>query len=507
MKRHKRHRSPTPPLELESCQQSKSGFIFSSVDGFKVALRRREGRSPTPVLEARIPAPLETETESLVDNPAHYDDEEDHDPFEDPFDDDEENDNDPFGDEENDSPVDNPAHDGNPFTDDEDDNPFNEDEDNNPFYDDTEQRRLNDLFPDEEQRGAWFEDRLHGRLHPPISSDSDSDPDSDSDSEESPPKKHSTRKCSLRAVLRPGHLPAILNYIRIVQDLARHTTYLIKWWIVNPNLPFPILTKDKITHYVEMINSASARRNTQERVVVDMYMNTFQLQHHGLLYCHQQALYLAESILTNLEVNVQEHMYAKVMEYVNRQLMFKTEVKYLSMDESPEGKTRLEEYRDRVRALKEDIRHGVIDATRLPDERRLARRFLSILPPERLNDNFDLAMDLHKAPEAYVQAYCKLNRFYEAMEYPLFNAVPLRRTHVQSSVHIDTTILHVNILGLPQPREINQEAKSKWDEVLRTDKKIFKKYSGLEFGHSIYTDGVAVSISMQVRRGGVDGRS
>ncbi|KAJ3001233.1 hypothetical protein HKX48_002991, partial [Thoreauomyces humboldtii] len=314
------------------------------------------------------------------------------------------------------------------------------------------------------------------------------------------PKKHSTRKCSLRSVLRDAdqHLPAILDYIRIVQDLARHTTFLIKWWIVNPYLPFPVLTKDKITHYVEMINSPSSQRNTQERVVVDWYLTIFGLQHHGLRGCHQQALYLAESILTNLEVNVQEHMYAKVMEYVNRQLMLKMVVKYLGKDKTPAGKHRLREYRDRVRALKEDIRHGRMpDATRLPVERRLARKFLSILPPERLNDNFDLALDLHKDPGAYIEAYCKLNRLYEATDYPLFNAVPLRRTHVQSSVHIDTTILHVNILGIGWPRPINAAAKSKWDDVLCTDKKIFRKYSGLEFGHSIYTDGVAVSISMQ----------
>ncbi|KAJ3001641.1 hypothetical protein HKX48_002781, partial [Thoreauomyces humboldtii] len=182
----------------------------------------------------------------------------------------------------------------------------------------------------------------------------------------------------------------------------------------------------------------------------------------------------------------------------------KTVVKYLSKDKTQAGKIRLREYRDRVGALKEDIRHGrpiPDDGSRLPVERRLARKFLSILPPERLNDDFDLALDLHKAPEAYVEAYCKLNRFYEAMEYPLFNAVPLRRTHVQSSVHIDTTILHVNILGRPQPKLINSEAKREWDDVLRTNKKIFKKYSGLEFGHSIYTDGVAVSISMQVGGG------
>ncbi|KAJ3000428.1 hypothetical protein HKX48_003230, partial [Thoreauomyces humboldtii] len=287
--------------------------------------------------------------------------------------------------------------------------------------------------------------------------------------------------------------------------LARHTTFLIKWWIVNPNiLSFPVLTTQKITHYIEMLNSPSSQRNTQERVVVDTYMDTFQLQHHGLVYCHQQAIYLAERIRQNLEVNVQEHMYAKAMEYVNRQLSllawFKTVVKYLSIDKTADGEIRLQEYRARIRALKEDIRHGLIpDAT--PDERRLARKFLSILPPERLaQDDFDLALDLHKAPEAYIEAYCELNRLYEAVEYPLFNAVPLRRSHVQSSVHIDTTILHMNILGRPKPRLINSAAKRKWDDVLCTDKKIFKKYSGLEFGHSIYTDGVAVSISMQVKR-------
>ncbi|KAJ3004676.1 hypothetical protein HKX48_001104 [Thoreauomyces humboldtii] len=62
---------------------------------------------------------------------------------------------------------------------------------------------------------------------------------------------------------------------------------------------------------------------------------------------------------------------------------------------------------------------------------------------------------------------------------------------------MDTTILHINILGRPQPKPINSAAKRKWDDVLCTDKKIFKKYSNLEFGHSIYTDGVAVSILMQ----------
>ncbi|KAJ3009478.1 hypothetical protein HKX48_007917 [Thoreauomyces humboldtii] len=365
-------------------------------------------RSPTPVLDARIAAPLETETESPVDNPAHDDDEEhDNSVY------DEEDDDLFYHDEENDSPVDNLAHDG------------------DPLYDEAEQRRLNDLLLEEEQRAAWFDDLL------PHSDDGLQFDYPYGGLEESPPKKHSTRKCSLRSVLRDAdqHLPVILNYIRTVQDLARHATFLIKWWIVNPYLPFPVLTTEKITHYIEMLNSPSSQRNTQERVVVDWYMTIFGLQHHRLKECHQQALYLAESIRTNLEVNVQEHMYAKVMEYVNRQLMLKTVVKYLSKDKTPAGKHRLQEYRSRVRVLKEDIRHGVIpDATRLPVERRLARKFLSILPAERLNDDFDLGLDLHKAPEAYVEAYCKLNRFYEAMEYPLFNALPLRRTHVQSSV-------------------------------------------------------------------------
>ncbi|KAJ3014914.1 hypothetical protein HKX48_004889 [Thoreauomyces humboldtii] len=69
----------------------------------------------------------------------------------------------------------------------------------------------------------------------------------------------------------------------------------------------------------------------------------------------EQANYLAESILIDLKVNVQEHMYDKVIEYVNRQLMLKTVVKYLSMDKTRAGKIRLQEYRARVRALKEDV--------------------------------------------------------------------------------------------------------------------------------------------------------
>ncbi|KAJ3002203.1 hypothetical protein HKX48_002474 [Thoreauomyces humboldtii] len=87
------------------------------------------------------PRPRRTETESSVGNPGH-DDEENADPFYDEEDEDLFND-----DEENDSPVDNQAHDGDRFYD-------------NSYDDEAEQRRLNDLLLEEEQRAAWFDDFL-----------------------------------------------------------------------------------------------------------------------------------------------------------------------------------------------------------------------------------------------------------------------------------------------------------------------------------------------------------
>ncbi|KAJ3009635.1 hypothetical protein HKX48_007820 [Thoreauomyces humboldtii] len=51
---------------------------------------------------------------------------------------------------------------------------------------------------------------------------------------------------------------------------------------------------------------------------------------------------------------------------------------------------------------------------------------------------------------------------------------------------------------ISRTRLVTTDVKRSWEAVLHTNKKIIKKkYSGLDFAHSIYTDGVAVSISMQ----------
>ncbi|KAJ3001739.1 hypothetical protein HKX48_002741, partial [Thoreauomyces humboldtii] len=246
-----------------------------------------------------------------------------------------------------------------------------------------------------------------------------------------------------------------------------------------------------------------------DRAIVDEYAVTFRIEHQNMTYCKQQAIYLARSIITNLEVNVQEHMYAKVMEYVNKRLHFKTVLKILSPDKSAAGKRRKHRYLRRVRTLKNSINQGLIpqqgQSTRL--EHEIATEILSILPYKRLHpppaEGFDLGIDLHTAPEAYVEAYCRLNKMFEAEGYKTFNAVPLRRSHVQSNIHIDTTILFTNIVGYSgrRPPTFTQSVKDDvWNKVMfRKTMKIFKgnKQNTMAFGHSVYTDGISVSISMQ----------
>ncbi|KAJ3267823.1 hypothetical protein HDV01_003950 [Terramyces sp. JEL0728] len=99
-----------------------------------------------------------------------------------------------------------------------------------------------------------------------------------------------------------------------------------------------------------------------------------------------------------------------------------------------------------------------------------------------------------KDPLQFLPSYCVLNHVYEQNGYPLYTALPLRKSMIQSHVIIDFTILCQQILKVRQKDVVDKSIL--WSKVFKTNTKAFK--AGKEMVYtSVSTDGVGVSVHLE----------
>ncbi|KAJ3177236.1 hypothetical protein HDU85_005947 [Gaertneriomyces sp. JEL0708] len=325
---------------------------------------------------------------------------------------------------------------------------------------------------------------------------------------------HSSIKCSLLAILKDGYHGKIKDFIRTAGNLAQHTTFFLKYWLAHYdttcyNADFPSITNKHVWMAFQLLNKGPVMLRSEEswRIqeelwpFVDGYCAIFAFQHPHLRYDQQIAHYIGDSILTNIKVNVQEHFVQMYHRYINMRLALKQNAGIIKA--LPDGDEQIRVFYERVRRFKEYATFQVIptqdECDSLPaPEWDLLQELWSLFPPQ---DNC-LQYQIVAEPLAYIGPYCGLSRLFEQHGMPLFSAIPLRRSRVQSSIRIDTLILGTHILGLVQSKigKFTVERKEElWSQVLRLDKKVFKhrKHLGLEFDYSITTNGYSASIHLK----------
>ena len=90
-----------------------------------------------------------------------------------------------------------------------------------------------------------------------------------------------------------------------------------------------------------------------------------------------------------------------------------------------------------------------------------------------------------------------LNHLYEQNGYSLYNALPLRKSIIQSHVIIDFIILYQHILKVRRKEaEGVVDRNILWSTVFKTNTKAFKADKGMEYT-SVATDGVSVSVHLE----------
>ncbi|KAI8819989.1 uncharacterized protein EV422DRAFT_94556 [Fimicolochytrium jonesii] len=191
--------------------------------------------------------------------------------------------------------------------------------------------------------------------------------------------------------------------------------------------------------------------------------------------CQQTAAYTAQSILTNLKVNVQEHFMQMLLRYINERIGLKQVALHLR---------RARVNRAQRRQYYQRVRHFTKFATfeEFPTEEDFAR--LTRLERTVLDESWalfpaqdePLAYSLAVDAMPYLGAHCELSRLYERRGMRLFSAIPLRKSRIQSSVWIDTLILGTHILDVGRRRmgKLTDERKQElWGQFLNVNVSLY----------------------------------
>ncbi|KAJ2801588.1 hypothetical protein H4S07_004895, partial [Coemansia furcata] len=120
-------------------------------------------------------------------------------------------------------------------------------------------------------------------------------------------------------------------------------------------------------------------------------------------------------------------------------------------------------------------------------------------------DKDNIYYDIKTHPAKHLRAFSKLCQIVEDnsggihrkkgrnKKANLVQCFPLRTTFVPCHMTIDSTILYSHFLTNVQGVTSTSPLEDIWSHVLNLKSKLFKKRRGLTFGHSVKTDGVAIS--------------
>ncbi|KAI8821315.1 uncharacterized protein EV422DRAFT_556722 [Fimicolochytrium jonesii] len=151
------------------------------------------------------------------------------------------------------------------------------------------------------------------------------------------PQTHASIKVSLHRIIHnqnQAQRERLTTFIGNVHILARHTTFFLKYYLADhPLHDFPDITDKHISVMFELLNNPGYNGNpviAQElRPWVQEYCDVHGFAPIRMRNCQQTAAYTAQSIFTNLKVNVQEHFMQMFLRYVNERLGLKQVVLHL----------------------------------------------------------------------------------------------------------------------------------------------------------------------------------
>ena len=311
-------------------------------------------------------------------------------------------------------------------------------------------------------------------------------------------RSHTCRKVSFYKAANEQYKEKILLFIEKVHQLASHGTLFLKYYVTRyfqENQQIPVVDGYFVEATLYLLNTGTAwkPKNAEKQrwkevltPYVSEYKNLVQFTSALSKFDHQPINYLVTAIVTNMKVNVQENFTKMLFRFINFRLRLKEN----------KGKPELAQLLRNAKSLKnwiygdnmaDEAEPIGVDSTLIDDLKSLNIPF---------SEDRNVAYRLRQDPMSFLPSYCLLSLKFEENGYSLFNALPLRKSVIQSHVIIDFQILCDSIIGITK-KEVDSlpDKKILWSRVFRTGTKAFKPAAGMEYT-SVATDGVALSVHL-----------
>ncbi|KAI8585748.1 hypothetical protein BDZ88DRAFT_455655 [Geranomyces variabilis] len=335
----------------------------------------------------------------------------------------------------------------------------------------------------------------------------------------SPPSNYVCVKARVGSIIhnKADEVARLNVFLRHVHLITQRASWIIKLWYAN--MPHPeraqILTDKDVKHLLDALNySEITRGGIFQATLHDYDTNVENLTAVsqgpgcGRSYLQNTIGYTATSLVTNLEVNVSVNFMKKLRQYVERRFCIKAILREFNHVTNKGIREFLcKRLRRRFNRLWRLITNlDVLSEDELPTfEPAFETTFFdiwgkiwSILTDDPKRFEFHLAYAVACKPAKYVGAYCALSRLWQAARFPaLFSAIPVRTSHVQSYVLIDTTTLLDVILRLrsnSKPHSTLEQKLIYWNMLCNVNHKSFQDCGNYKFSGTIMTDGVGVSV-------------
>ncbi|KAJ3140178.1 hypothetical protein HDU90_008402 [Geranomyces variabilis] len=297
--------------------------------------------------------------------------------------------------------------------------------------------------------------------------------------------------------------------------ITQRASWIMKLWYANmPHLQ--ILTANDVKHLLDALNYGDITRGSIfQGTLHDYDANVENLTAvsqgpgcgRGIL--QNTIAYTATNLVTNLEVNVSVNFMKKLRQYVERRFCIKAILREFNHVTNKYIRKflckRLWRRFNRLWRLITNL--DVLSEDELPAfELAYETTFFdiwgkiwSILPDDPKCFEFNLAYAVACEPAKHLGAYCALSRLWQVAQFPaLFSAIPVRTSHVQSYIPIDTKTL-LDVITCPPgrsrlPHSSPKQKLAHWNMLCNVSHRSFQDCGNYKFSRTIMTDGVSVSI-------------
>ncbi|KAI8590786.1 hypothetical protein BDZ88DRAFT_505866 [Geranomyces variabilis] len=310
----------------------------------------------------------------------------------------------------------------------------------------------------------------------------------------SPPSNYVCVKARFGSIIHNNKADEVtrLNvFLRHMHLITQRASWIMKLWYANMLHPerAQILTDKDVKHLLNALNYGDITRGgIFQGTLHDYDANVENLMAvsqgpgcvRGLL--QNTIAYTATSLVTNLEVNVSVNFMKKLRLYVERRFRIKAILR--------ESHTLPTNAYDELPAFEPAFETTFFD---------IWGKIWSILPDDPKRFEFNLAYAVACEPAKYVGAYCALSRLWQAAQFPaLFLAIPVRTSHIQSYVPIDTKTL-LDVITCPPghstlPHSSSEQKLAHWNVLCNVKHKSFRDRGNYKFSGTFMTDGVGVSV-------------